>query len=98
MAQTSKNNRRLIPSAGAYTEVGEAARLVPLGDNHCYMRDPRAPKTYHVKVNSEQFNTLLDEFIGAVGKEKILRELDHLNRTNPQHGWHVAAKRLRSEA
>lgn len=95
---TSKNNRRLIPSAGAYVEVGEPTRLVPLGDNFCYLRDAKSPKTFRVKVNSDEFNTRLDEVIAAVGKDKILGELDRLARTNPEHGWDKAASRIRAGA
>jgi|LauGreStaDraftv2_3_1035109.scaffolds.fasta_scaffold190552_1 hypothetical protein len=98
MASTSKNNRKLIPSGGGYVEVGEPSRLVPLGANHCYMRDPRSPRIHHVKVNTEQFNTLLDEFITVVGSTKILAELDRLSRTHPAHGWALVAQRIRAAA
>lgn len=98
MASTSKNNRKLVPATGGYTEVGEPTRLVPLGGNFCYMRDPRSPRIHHLKVNSEQFNTVLDEFIAVVGPTKILAELDRLSKTNPEHGWALVAKRIRETA
>ena len=92
----SKNNRKLIPSGGAYTEIGDPKRFVPLGDSHCYMRDPRSPKTHHVKVGSEAFYALLDEFNAALGSEKLLIELDSLARRFPTVKWADAAKHLRS--
>jgi hypothetical protein len=95
MAASSKNNRRLNPASGPYTEIGAITRFVPLGANHCYMRDPRAPKSHKVIVGSEQFDTLVDEFVEVVGKDKILVELDKLELTHPGYGWGKTAKRLR---
>ena len=93
----NKNNRG-VPSkqGGPYTEAGQLSRFVPLHAGYCYMRDPRNGKTFHVKVNSERFDTLLDEFVTSIGKERLVSEIEGLSRKYPGDGWDKALRRLRN--
>ncbi len=95
MATSSKNNRKLIPTSGPYKETGDITRFVPLGANHCYMRDPRGALNHNVLVGSERFETLVDEFVEVLGKDKIVSDLEKMERNYPGYGWAKTAKRLR---
>ncbi len=92
----NKNNRKVMakPSSG-YTESNTSSRFVPLHAGYTYMRDPRNGQNHHVLVNSERFNTLLDEFVATVGKERIVTELEALSRRYPADGWATALRRAR---
>jgi len=93
----NKNNRRVLSKpAGAYTEAGQLSRFIPLDGGYCYMRDPRNGKAFHVKVNSERFDTLLDEFVATIGKERLVSEIEGLTRKHPGDGWDKALRRLRN--
>lgn len=92
----SKNNKRVLSTpTGPYTEVGQFSRFVPLQGGHAYLRDPRNGKNYHVRINSERFDALIDEFISVIGKDRLLPELEALARRFPEDGWHKALTRVR---
>lgn len=92
--KVSKNQRSSVGTAGSYTELGEMARIVPLGAGHCYLRSPLDGRTHRVKVNSEAFDTLLGSFAEKVGSPRLVTELKSLHETHPTHGFDVAAKKL----
>lgn len=92
----NKNNRKIaVKPNGPYTEQGYTSRFVPLQAGYAYLRDPRDGKTHHVMVNSERFNTLLEEFIQTIGKDRIVTELEGLSRRFPADGWSTALRRAR---
>ncbi len=80
MAGTSKNQRvSRKPITGPYVEQGDSTRIVPLGAGHCYLRDPRNGRTYHVKTNSERFRELLIEIAAdTVQGAKLDKEIASL--------------------
>jgi hypothetical protein len=76
------------------TEVGHITRFAPLGDNFCYLFDPRNGKTHHVKVNSEQFWTIMDEVSPKLNAAVLLDEarLAQSKADTPQ--WAAVVARL----
>jgi hypothetical protein len=83
------------PNQGVYTEVGNFKRFIPLHSGMCYIRDNRDGRNHHVKVNSEKFNTLVDEIIQSAGRDRVIFDLELLAKTYPNSEWSEAYKRYK---
>lgn len=71
-----KAKRRGKP--GEYEISGDLRRIVPLKDGYCYIHDLKG-KLHHVKVSSEEFNSLVDSMRERLGAAKIAAELERVN-------------------
>lgn len=83
----AKNQKSSKPGSAAYVETGDGKRLVPLGGGHCYLRDPRNGKTYHLKVESVELVEKIMEISEVYQIEKIKGEIKHLSKVNPENKW-----------
>ena len=94
--KSASKNQRTITTSGPYTEVGTVARFAALGAGWCYIFDPRAPKTHHVKVNSDKFWEIMDAIEEKAGRENLLAESQKLADKFPDTLWPEVVSRLRS--
>lgn len=87
--------RGKIPAGGAYAEVGNFKRFIPLHAGMCYLRDNRDGKNHHLKVNSDRFNELVTEIINSAGRDKVLPDLELLSRSYPNSEWSIAYNKFK---
>ena len=90
----SKNQRSGKLPSGPYTEPGDTKRFVPLGANHCYLRDPRDGKTYHLKVDSAEFYDKISAITDKFPIDKIKAEVTDLSRRYPNDLWSKVLPKL----
>ena len=64
---------------GEYEWTGDLSRVVPLGDNYCYIRDDKG-KTLHLKRDAVETIEIL-RHLDSVMEGKITRELTKLGWT-----------------
>lgn len=89
----SKNQKSGKPT-GPYTEPGDTKRFIPLGDNHCYLRDPRNGNTHHLKIDSPAFYEKLSEITEKYPVEKIKAEISSLSARYPNDLWSKVLPKL----
>ena len=92
----AKKNSGGKPNSGAYSEPADTTRFVPLGADHCYLRDPNNGKTYHLKINSELFFEKIESITTNFPKDKLLKEIKDLAKTYPNDSWGKAYAKLNS--
>jgi len=90
----SKNQRSGKLPSGPYTEPGDTKRFVPLGDNHCYLRDPSNGHTYHLKVDSASFYEKISEITAKYPMDKIKNEVRDLSNRYPNDLWSKVLPKL----
>ena len=76
------------------TEIGHITRFCPLGDNHCYLFDPRNGKNHHLKVNSDKFWEVMGEVAPKLNAAVLLDEARLAQSKDPSPQWAAVVARL----